>query len=131
MNTAAEALDRFDRGRAKIDEIGGSWESIAAPVADFAPDLARYVAEFAFGDLYSRPGLEPPQRQLLTIASLIALGDCRPQLRFHVTAALEVGVEPQQIVETVLHCLAFTGFPRTVNAMAEIGEVFRSRGLLE
>jgi 4-carboxymuconolactone decarboxylase len=99
-------------------------------VADIAPDLSRYVAEFAFGDLYSRPGLEPPQRQLLTIAALIALGDSRRQLRFHIEGALNVGVEPATIVETLLHCLAYVGFPRTVNAVGAAREVFAERGLL-
>jgi 4-carboxymuconolactone decarboxylase len=121
---------RFQRGVDLIEQIGGSTDAIFGPVADIAPDLGRYVAEFAFGDLYSRPGLDPPQRQLLTLAALIALGDCGPQLRFHTRAALNVGVAPAAIVETVLHCLTFTGFPRTVNAMAEVRAVFAERGLL-
>ena len=125
-----EESERFRRGKAKIEQIGGSTEAIFAPVADIAPDLARYVAEFAFGDLYSRPGLEPAERQLLTVAALMALGDCGPQLRFHLDTALNVGVGPQQIVETILHCLAYTGFPRAVNAMAEARTVFAVRGLL-
>ena len=97
---AAES-ERFRRGKAKIEQLGGSTEEIFAPVADIAPDLARYVTEFAFGDLYSRPGLEPAQRRLLTVAALMALGDCAPQLRF----------------------------PRAVNAMAEARAVFTARGL--
>jgi 4-carboxymuconolactone decarboxylase len=126
----AEDSERLARGIAKIIEIGGSTEAIFDPMASIAPDLARYVAEFAFGDLYSRPGLEPPQRQLLTVAALIALGDTEPQLRFHLRAALNVGVEPAAIVEAILHCLAFVGFPRTVNAMGVARQVFAERDLL-
>ncbi|GGS37248.1 MULTISPECIES: carboxymuconolactone decarboxylase family protein [Actinokineospora] len=122
--------ERFDRGVAAIDGLGGGYQAIFEPMADVAPDLSRFVAEFAFGDLYSRPGLAPPQRQLLTIATLIALGGTDRQLSFHIGAALHVGVEPQTIVETIYHCLAYVGFPRTVNAMHTAKEVFAKRGLL-
>lgn len=124
------ANERFERGVAAINGLGGGYEAIFEPMADIAPDLSRYVAEFAFGDLYTRPGLVPRQRQLLTIAALIALGDTAPQLRYHIGGALNVGVEPSAIVETILHCLAFVGFPHTVNAMQTAKKVFAERGLL-
>lgn len=130
MTNPTEANDRFDRGVAMIDQLGGGYEAIVDSLADVAPDLGRFVAEFAFGDVYSRPGLQPPQRQLLTIASLAALGGVEPQLRFHINAALNVGVEPGTIVETLLHCLSYVGFPRTVNAVATAKAVFADRGLL-
>ncbi|HKS50141.1 MAG TPA: carboxymuconolactone decarboxylase family protein [Amycolatopsis sp.] len=122
--------ERFERGVAAIDGLGGGYEAIFKPMADIAPDLSRFVAEFAFGDLYSRPGLEPPQRQLLTIAALAALGGVEPQLKFHINAALNVGVEPAIIVETLLHCLSYVGFPRTVNAVTTAKAVFAERNLL-
>ncbi|HEX3781631.1 MAG TPA: carboxymuconolactone decarboxylase family protein [Pseudonocardiaceae bacterium] len=130
MTTPTNSNERFDRGVKAIDGLGGGYEAIFKPLADVAPDLGRFVAEFAFGDLYSRPGLEPPQRQLLTIAALTALGGVEPQLKFHLNAALNVGVEPSTIVETLLHCLSYVGFPRTVNAIATAKAVFGERGLL-
>jgi 4-carboxymuconolactone decarboxylase len=130
LTSGARPGERFERGVEAIDKLGGGYEAIFSAMGDIAPDLGRFVAEFAFGDLYSRPGLEPPQRQLLTIASLVALGDCQPQLRFHIKGALNVGVEPNTIVETLLHCLAFVGFPRTVNAVATAKQVFAEQGLL-
>ncbi|MDJ0396709.1 carboxymuconolactone decarboxylase family protein [Rhodococcus sp. G-MC3] len=122
--------ERFLRGVAKISEVGGSAEAIFAAVADIAPDLGRYVAEFAFGDIYGRPGIEPPTRQLLTIAALTALGDSAPQLRVHIRSALHVGVEPAVVVEAILHTLVFAGFPRTVNAIAVARSIFDEQGLL-
>ncbi|GAB2974600.1 carboxymuconolactone decarboxylase family protein [Actinosynnema sp. NPDC050801] len=122
--------ERFDRGVAAIDALGGGYEAIFAPMADIAPDLSRFVAEFAFGDVYSRPGLAPKDRQLLTIAALIALGGVESQLKFHIGAALNIGVEPKSVVETILHCLPYVGFPRTVNAMRLAKEVMADRGLL-
>ncbi|GAA4438636.1 carboxymuconolactone decarboxylase family protein [Actinokineospora soli] len=122
--------ERFDRGVAAINDLGGGYEAIFEPMADIAPDLSRFVAEFAFGDLYTRPGLEPPERQLLTIAALVALGGVEAQLKFHIGAALNVGVPPAKVVETIYHCLAYTGFPRTVNAMRIAKSVLADRGLL-
>lgn len=122
--------DRFRIGAAKIVEVGGNPEAIFDAVADIAPDLGRFVAEFAFGDVYSRPGIDPPVRQLLTISALTVLGDSAPQLRVHIRSALHVGVQPAVVVEAILHTLVFAGFPRTVNAMAVARAVFDEEGLL-
>jgi 4-carboxymuconolactone decarboxylase len=121
---------RYDRGVANLAALGDSGKAIFGSLSEVAPDLGRYVAEFAFGDIYSRPGLDLKQRQLLTIASLNALGDCEPQLAFHMGLALNVGATAQEIVETILHCLPFAGFPRTFNSMRIADRVLGERGLL-
>ena len=43
---------------------------------DIAPDLGRYIVEFAFGDIYTREGLSLQERELITITSLLAMGGC-------------------------------------------------------
>jgi 4-carboxymuconolactone decarboxylase len=121
---------RYLRGLEKLRMLGGSEEAIFAANAGIAPDLSRYVVEFAFGDLWSRPGLDACQRQMLTIAALTSIGDTHRQLMFHIRGALQVGVEPSEIVEVILHCLAFAGFPRVVNAVATARTVFEEHGLL-
>jgi len=121
---------RFERGAARLAEMGGDIANIVEPLADVAPDLATFVGEFAFGALYTRPGLDLPQRQLVTIAALVTLGDTERQLRFHTNAALDVGLKPAEIVETVIHLLAFAGNPRVFNAMLTVKGVFAERGLL-
>ncbi len=47
---------------------------------DIAPEFARYLIEFPFGDIYSRPGLDLKSREIATIAALAAMGNARPQL---------------------------------------------------
>jgi len=76
-----ERSERFERGAARLAEMGGDIANIVEPLADVAPDLARLVGEFAFGDLYTRPGLDLPQRQLVTIGALVALGGTERQLK--------------------------------------------------
>jgi 4-carboxymuconolactone decarboxylase len=102
--------------------------TVIESLADIAPDLGRYVVEFAFGDIYSRPELDAPQRQLVTIGALTAQGDTAPELNFHIDAALRVGVSPVEIVEALMHLVPFTGFSRTLNAVTVARQVFTARG---
>jgi len=127
---AAAESDRYARGFAALRRIAGerATETIKS-LQDIAPDLARYIVEFAFGDIYSRPGLDPKQRQFVTIGALAAQGDTAPQLNFHIDAALRVGVRPAEIIEALIQIAPFMGFPRTLNALAVAREVFTDRGV--
>lgn len=123
--------ERLQRGRTKLAEIDGeAGQRVIHSLADVAPDLGRYIFEFAFGDVYSRPGLEAPQRQLVTLGALAAMGGAEPQLRVHVEAALNVGLSPEEVVEAIIHTVVYAGFPRALNAIAVVREVLAGRGLL-
>lgn len=112
----------------EVDEQGG--RQIVDSLSDIAPDLARHVVAFGFGDIFGRPGLAPKQRQLVTLGILAALGGCEPQLKFHVNIALNVGLDANEIVETIMQSAVYAGFPRALNAMAVAKEVLGERGLL-
>jgi 4-carboxymuconolactone decarboxylase len=58
------------------------------------------------------------------------MGGAEPQLEYHLGIALDIGVPPDQVVETVLFLSPFIGFARTLNAMRSIKRVFAARGLL-
>lgn len=121
---------RFQRGwelLQQVDDTGG--ESVIDSLAGIAPDLGRYIVEFAFGDIYARDGLSLQERELVTIASLLTTGGCEPQLRVHLNGALNVGVPPQKIVEALIHCVPYVGFPRVLNAVSTAKEVFVLQGL--
>ncbi len=133
VGTAAPASahsDRYARGMAALRRIGGERATeVIESLRDVAPDLSRYVVEFAFGDIYVRPGLTAPQRQLVTIGALAAQGDTAPQLNFHIDAALRVGVSPVQIMEALFQLVPFVGFARALNAVRVAREVFTQRGI--
>ena len=93
-----------------------------------APDLGNYIVEFAFGDVYARPGLSLEEREMVTLASLLTAGGCEPQLEVHLNAALNVGLSPEKIVEVLLQCVPYTGFPRVLNAVFAAKRVFEERG---
>ena len=125
---AAAHSERFDRGWQKLGEIDGeAGEKVIESLSDIAPDLGRYIVEFGFGDIYSRPGLDLKSREIATVAALIAMGNAAPQLKVHINAALNVGVSKAEIVEIIIQMVAYAGFPAALNAMALAKEVFATR----
>ncbi len=122
--------DRYERGWERLRELAGEQgERAIEGVRDVAPDLARYAVEFGYGDVYRRPVLDDRSRQIAAISALTALGGAEPQLEYHIGIALNVGVEPRDIVETVIHLAPFVGFARTLNAARSVKRVFAARGV--
>lgn len=119
---------RFQLGMEKLREIDGAGgEGVIRSLEDAAPDLGRYIVEFAFGDIYTRDGLTLQEREMVTITSLLTAGGCEPQLEVHINGALNVGVPPEKIMETFLQCIPYTGFPRVLNAVFTAKRVFQAR----
>lgn len=98
-------------------------------LADIAPDFARYIVEFPFGDIYTRPGLDLRQREIATIAALAALGNAAPQLKVHIEAGLNVGLSRDEIVEVLIQMAVYAGFPAALNGLFAAKEVFAARAL--
>lgn len=122
--------ERYERGWARLRELAGEQgERVIEGLRDVAPDLARYVVEFGYGDVYCREGLDDRTRQLTAIAALTALGGAEPQLEYHIGIALNVGVAPGEIVETLIHLAPFVGFARALNAARSVKRAFAARGL--
>jgi 4-carboxymuconolactone decarboxylase len=120
--------ERFRRGWDRLREVDAeAGEQVIESLQDVAPDLGRYVVEFAFGDIYMRPVLDLRQRQLVTISALTTLGGAEPQLEVHVNGGLNVGLTASEIVEAMLHCIPYTGFPRVLNAIFVAKRVFDER----
>jgi 4-carboxymuconolactone decarboxylase len=120
--------DRYTRGAAKLMEIDGHvGQRVIDSLADIAPDFARYIIEFSFGDIYSRPGLDLKSREIATIAALAAMGNARPQLEVHIAAALNVGCSRQEVVEVMMQMAVYAGFPAALNGLFAAKEVSRNR----
>ena len=120
---------RFERGMELLDRIDGrGGGAVLRSLEGVAPDLGNYIVAFAFGDVYARPGLSLEEREMVTLASLLTAGGCEPQLEVHLNAALNVGLSPEKIVEVLLQCVPYTGFPRVLNAVFAAKRVFEERG---
>ena len=118
---------RFERGQRALSQIDGKGgENVIASLAEIAPDFARYLIEFPFGDIYCRPGLDRRSREIATIAALTAIGTATPQLKVHIEAGLNVGVTQTEIVEIIMQMAVYAGFPAALNGLFAAGDVFAS-----
>jgi 4-carboxymuconolactone decarboxylase len=119
---------RFDLGLALLSKIDGeAGHNVIDSLQDICPDLARFIIEYPFGDIYSRPGLDLKSREIATVAALTALGNCRPQLKVHLNAALNVGCSEDEIKEVLLQMSVYAGFPSALNGMFAFKEVLQER----
>ena len=121
------------RGVSKLQEFtlresgnSATHSKIAEDLNEIAPDVGKYIVEFGYGEIYSRPGLTNQQRSLITIASLVTHGTER-ELELHINTGLTAGLTSTEIVESVIHLIPYTGFPRVLNALYVVKEVFKQR----
>lgn len=119
---------RFELGSEKLKEIDGiGGENVIQSLHDIAPDVGKYIIEFAFGDVYTRPELSMQEREMITITSLLTTGGCEPQLEVHINGSLNVGLSPEKIIETFIQCIPYTGFPKVLNAIYTAKKIFAER----
>jgi 4-carboxymuconolactone decarboxylase len=124
----SDAQSRFEKGRETLAQFDPtSAERLQQTYGDFAPDLTRFILEYAYGDVLSRPGLDVKSRALAIVASLTALGNAGPQLRVHINNALNLGWTPAEIIELMLQMTVDAGFPAGVNGMNAAREVIEAR----
>jgi 4-carboxymuconolactone decarboxylase len=91
---------------------------VESGVAEVAPEFARMVIEFAFGDVYARDVLVLRCRELIAIAALAATGTAGPQLRMHVESAESAGLTKAEIIEVLIQVSLYAGFPASLNALS-------------
>ncbi|XXM72715.1 carboxymuconolactone decarboxylase family protein [Lysinibacillus sphaericus] len=124
---------RYEHGMEKLMEYTEKGKEdvsthlkIAEDLQDIAPDVAKYIIEFAYGDIYTRDGLSNKQRALVTISSLVTQGT-EPQLELHLNTGLTAGLSQTEIVEAITQLIPYTGFPRVLNALKVAKKVFSIR----
>lgn len=123
---------RFTQGMEQLKTIDGKGgENVIKSLEDIAPDLGKFIVEFAFGDIYTREGLTTEEREMITLSSLLTAGGCEQQLEVHIGGALNVGISPEKVIETFLQCVPYTGFPKVLNAVFAAKKVFAERGLIQ
>lgn len=92
------------------------------------PEMMAILQKYIFGEVFTVGNLDMKTREMLTVTSL-AVQQTLPQLKAHINAALNVGVTPLEVRETLYQCAPFIGFPKTLNAIGVMNEVFKERGI--
>ena len=118
--------DKYKRGLELLEKVSpGASKRTAESLNDIAPDMVRYMMEFVFGEISSRPGLEMKSREITAMSALAALGTAPNQLKIHIKGALNCGCTREEIVEVLIQVLVYAGFPAALNGIRLAKEVFQ------
>jgi 4-carboxymuconolactone decarboxylase len=97
---------------------------------DFSADIQKLITEWAWGEVWTRPGLDRRTRSIVNIAMLTALN--RPhELKAHVRGALRNGVEIEEIKEVLLQTAVYCGAPAALDSMRVAGEVLHAEDAVD
>ncbi len=91
---------------------------------DFAPALADFTDDVLFGQVWTRPGLPPKERSLVTVAALTTSGNTE-QLGYHLGLAKQNSASEPELIEAITHLAFYVGWPKAMSAMAVANRVFR------
>lgn len=122
--------NRHERGMRVFEQILPDMPQILEQgIGGIAPDMMTFLIDFAAGEVLSRPGLSLKDRELVTVAALIALGNASPQLGVHFRGSINAGLTPQQLVDITYVATAFSGFPAGLNALNTLSETLDAMGI--
>lgn len=111
-------------GRQRIKEIlGYKSEQLIQMFAEISPDFANYIVEFAYGDLYNRPGISDKTREVAAVSCLIGQGNTGLALKAHFRGMLNVGWTPNEVIELLIFLIGYNGFPSIVSAIVTFKEI--------
>lgn len=124
---------RYEKGLETLksytdEEKGTNHFELMKALEDIAPDLGKYIIEFAYGDIYNRDHLSRKSRALTVLSSLVTQGSgSLPQLELHINTALNAGLSETEIVEAMMQLIPYVGFPSVINALTQARKVFQER----
>jgi 4-carboxymuconolactone decarboxylase len=122
---AEEKANRPERAKDKLHELFGT-----TPLSgeDLDPEFFEIMKRFTYGEISYQGNLDDRQRELIAVVVLTTI-QCLAELRAQVGAALNIGVTPIEIKESLYQCAPFIGFPRVQEALKIVNEVMLSRGI--
>lgn len=120
-------IDRYEVGAKELSELDSNQvELLESGYNNFAPDLVKLVIH-SYADIIARNNLNKRYRQIATIAALTALGNAKPQLKFHINAGLNVGLKADEVKEIMILMTVYAGFPSAINGTNILKEVLNER----
>jgi 3-oxoadipate enol-lactonase/4-carboxymuconolactone decarboxylase len=121
--------DQYERGMEVRREVLGDEhvDNAIAKTTKFTEDFQDLITRNAWGEIWTRPGLERRTRSAITLTALIALGHFE-ELAMHVRAAKRNGLTDGEIKEVLLQTAVYCGIPAANRAFAVADEVLREGG---
>lgn len=123
--TTNKGMDRIDACKQNYHTLFGG-EALTGEGTD--PEMMEMLQKFIFGEVFQTGDLTLKQREMITCITLATM-QTLPQLKAHAGAALNVEVTPEELREVMYLTAPFIGFPKMLNAVAAVNEVFRERGI--
>lgn len=119
--------EQLKKGWETLRSIDGSAreKGVLTELNQVSPEFVDYIVKSAFGEIYSRPGLNKKVREMITIAALTVMG-IENHLKDHIHAALLVGCSQEEIKEIIMQMATYGGIPRAINAMLVAKTVFEA-----
>lgn len=118
-------MNRMEKSQETYKQLFGDGVP-AAHATD--PDFQDILSRFIFGEVFHQGLLDDKLRELITL-TVLTTNQTLPQLKAHVHAALNIGLMPIEIKEAVYQCSPYVGFPKTLNAITEVNDVFKARNI--
>lgn len=118
-------MDRIETCKENYRTLFGG-EALSGQGTD--PEMMDILQKFIFGEVFTTGNLSLKQREMITCVTLATM-QTLPQLKAHAGAALNVGVTPVELREAMYLTAPFIGFPKMLNAVATVNEVFKERGI--
>ena len=125
MAQTTSTMDRIEVCKQNYRTLFGG-EALTGQGTD--PEMMDILQKFIFGEVFQTGELTLKQREMITCITLATM-QTLPQLKAHAGAALNVGVTPVELREVMYLTAPFIGFPKMLNAVATVNEVFKERGI--
>jgi 4-carboxymuconolactone decarboxylase len=120
----ADETTRYDNGmKVRRAVLGDAWvDRSLANVTPFNKDFQEFITRTAWGDVWTRPGLDRRMRSVGVLSTTIALG-AWDEFRLHVRAAINNGLTQDEIKEVIIQSAIYSGVPKANHAFKEAGDV--------
>lgn len=128
----AAAVQNEDKNMTRTDICKKNYKTLfggeaLTPKGD-DPEMMAILQKYIFGEVFTVGELDIKTREMITVTSL-AVQQTLPQLKAHIGGAMNAGATPIELREAIYQLAPFIGFPKTLNALSVLNEVFKEKGI--
>jgi 4-carboxymuconolactone decarboxylase len=122
----ADEKTRYDKGmKVRRAVLGDAWvDRSLANITPLNKEFQEFITRTAWGDIWTRPGLDRRMRSVGVLSTTIALG-AWDEFRLHVRAAINNGLTQDEIKEVIMQSAIYSGVPKANHAFKEAGDVLK------